>query len=468
MHDLVAALEPQMNCICQVSGATGLSASVMSDGKQAYAKHFGFRDLDAKEAPDGDTTYFIGSVTKGMVAALVGILVEEKRLSWSTRIASILPKLQDSGVRSDGIWFSRAGNILFPKYEGIRTWMAHPIVRDFRSDFLYNNYAYDIVGRVIEKIECKNLQETFKVRLWEPLGMHRTYMEDIAGDANAANAYYALEDASSYQVSIPTISHQTIMGAAGAIRSCTNDMAKYYSNFMHAVNHQFHKKTKSSKLTIQTAHPILRPRNQLDLISMHEQSYALGWGRAQLPCPLGTLSYNYLLIPSMPIIGKGDPGQLILYHGGSIQGFNTAVYLLPETEMAIIAMQNSSGLGDATENIDFQQLAIMAAKAAPKLAENIEAELEKRRKNGTKPLDIKAYTGCYWNALCNFHIDVRVHGGRLYMNFQGIENETYELRHYHHHSWTWNVSHNETSKQGRFPTRLWISYIIEFDCGEKE
>ncbi|KAI7769632.1 hypothetical protein LZL87_003122 [Fusarium oxysporum] len=407
MHDLVAGLEPQMNCICQVSGATGLSASVMSDEKQAYAKHFGFRDLDAKEAPDGDTTYFIGSVTKGMVAALVGILMEEKRLSWSTRIASILPKLQDS-------FQGRGSQVTI-------------------ADLLPH------LGRVIEKIECKSLQETFKVRLWEPLGMHRTYMEDIAGDANAANAYYAMEDASSYQVSIPTISHQTIMGAAGAIRSCTNDMAKYYSNFMHAVNHQFHKKTKSSKLTIQTAHPILRPRNQLDLISMHEQSYALGWGRAQLPCPLGTLSYNYLLIPSMPIIGKGDPGQLILYHGGSIQGFNTAVYLLPETEMAIIAMQNSSGLGDAcdwipqmiiqklmgsTENIDFQQLAIMAAKAAPKLAENIEAELEKRRKNGTKPLDIKAYTGCYWNALCNFHIDVRVHGGRLYMNFQGIENET--------------------------------------------
>ncbi|KAF9770016.1 hypothetical protein IL306_012483, partial [Fusarium sp. DS 682] len=49
-----------------------------------------------------------------------------------------------------------------------------------------------------------------------------------------------------------------------------------------------------------------------------------------------------------------------------------------------------------------------------------------------------------------------------------IENETYELRHYHHHSWTWNVSHNETAKQGRFPTRPWMSYLIEFDCGETD
>ena len=75
--------------------------------------------------------------------------------------------------------------------------------------------------------------------------MHRTSMEDLAGNANAAKAYYALEDASSYEVPIPTISHKTIMGAGGAIRSCTNDLAIYYSSFMKAVNHQFNNKGRS-------------------------------------------------------------------------------------------------------------------------------------------------------------------------------------------------------------------------------
>lgn len=503
IHEAVASLEPQMDYICKVSGATGLSLSVVSGGKEEYAKHYGFRDVAGQYAPDGDTTYFIGSVTKGMVAALVGMLVEERKLRWSTRVASILPELQDSfegrgsqitiadllshstGVaRSDAIWISRAGNILLPKSECIRTWAAQPVVRDFRTEFLYNNYAYDVVGRIIEMVEQKSLEDVFKERVWEPLGMHRTSMKDLAGDAKAAKAYYALEDASSYEVPIPTISHETIMGAGGAIRSCTNDLAKYYSSLMHAVNHQFNNKTTSTPNSpFKQLTTILRPQNQLHVISLREQSYALGWGRAQLPCPLGTLSYNYLLIPSLPVIGKGAPSQLALYHGGSIQGFNTAVYLLPETETAIIAMQNSSGLGDAcdwipqmiihklsgsTESIDFLHLTTVAARAALSLPEKIEDELETRRERGTRHLDLEAYTGRYWNALHNFRIDVSVLDGRLYMTFQGIVNETYELKHYHHHSWTWNASHNETAKQGRYPTRPWISYIIEFDCGENK
>ncbi|CZR43676.1 uncharacterized protein FPRO_07407 [Fusarium proliferatum ET1] len=146
-------------------------------------------------------------------------------------------------------------------------------------------------------------------------------------------------------------------------------------------------------------------------------------------------------------------------------------------------MQNSSALGDAcdwipqmimhklsgsTERIDFLHFATVAARAALSLPAKIEDELEKTREKGTRHLNLETYAGHYWNTLYNFRIDVSVWNGRLYMTFQGTVNETYELRHYHHHSWTWNMSHDETAKQGRYPTRPWISYIVEFDCGENE
>lgn len=37
-----------------------------------------------------------------------------------------------------------------------------------------------------------------------------------------------------------------------------------------------------------------------------------------------------------------------------------------------------------------------------------------------------------------------------------------------HTTWTWNVSHDETAKLGRYLNRPWISYIIEFDCEENK
>ncbi|KAF5984280.1 beta-lactamase family [Fusarium coicis] len=321
VHDAVASLEPQMDYIYKVSGTTGLWLSVVSGRKEAYAKHFGFRGPETKEAPDGDTTYLIDSVTKGMVAVLLGTLVEEGKLGWSTRVASILPELQDSfdgrgseitiadllshqtGVaRSDALWISRAGNILLPKSESLRTWAAQPVFRDFRSDFLYNNYAYDVVGQSIEMVERKSLEGVFGERVWKPRGIPRTSMEDLAGNTNAEKAYYAQKDASSYEVPI----HPMTQNHHG-------------SGFMRAVNHQFnHKMASTPDSPFKQLTTILRPHNQLDLTSSREQSYSLGWGRVQLTCPLGTLTYNYLLIPSMPLIGQGESGQLTLYHGGSI------------------------------------------------------------------------------------------------------------------------------------------------------
>ncbi|EKJ75887.1 hypothetical protein FPSE_04067 [Fusarium pseudograminearum CS3096] len=502
--EILTGIESYFPIICDKSGAPGLSLSVTARGKDAYTKHFGFRDVDAQKVPDGSTTYFIGSLTKAMTSATVGILVEEGKLEWSTRIASVLPELEDAfdglgslftitdllshrtGVaRSDGLWLQRAGNILLDKSTGIQTWTAQPRVRHFRTEYLYSNYAYDMVGRAIEKIEGKSLGACFKEKLFDPLGMTRTSAYDLPSNNNAAKAYFTLKDGSPVEVPIPTISDQTLMAAAGSVRSCTDDLAKFYTNFMHAANHQTVNDTTSTPASpFKQLKHILHPHNHLGDAPISEQSYGLGWGRVVLPAVLGAFNYNKHLVHTMPEIGAGSPNRLTIYHGGSMQGFTCCVYLLPETETAIIALQNSTGLGDACDwisqmiinqlsgpgrkHMNFKRLAYMAARKGTKLADWINIHLKNRRGKGTKPLELKAYTGKYWNQLHNFHIDVSVDDdGDLLMTFQGMKDESYKLRHHHHDSFVWNLSHDETAKQGRFQTRPWVSYLIEFDCGDE-
>ncbi|KAK7419773.1 hypothetical protein QQX98_003145 [Neonectria punicea] len=286
----IAALEPQISHICNLGGAPGLSLSVVVRGDVAYSNHFGFRDVNTQQAPDGDTTYFIGSLTKAIFTALVGIFVEEGKLEWTTRIASIVTELEDafdgrgtqmtivdllshhSGVaRGDGLWLQRAGNILVPQSTGIQTWMSQPLVRDFRTDYLYNNFGYDMVGRAIEKLTGKSLGANFKGKLFEPLGMSRTSTQDMPSNDNAAKAYFALDDASPFEVPIPTISDQTLMAPAGCVRSCTNDLTKFYSNLLHAANDQSANKTTStSGSPFKQLLRILRPHNQLAMIPLRE------------------------------------------------------------------------------------------------------------------------------------------------------------------------------------------------------
>ncbi|QPC78178.1 hypothetical protein HYE68_008930 [Fusarium pseudograminearum] len=500
--EFLRGLESHFSNICRISGTPGLSLSVITLG-EVYTKHFGFRDVDAQKVPDGSTTYFIGSLTKAMTAAIAGILVEEGKLEWSTPIASILPELQDAfdgrgslititdllshrtGVaRGDGLWLQRAGNILLDKSTGIQTWTAQPLVRPFRAGYLYSNYAYDMVGRAIEKIEGKSLGACFEEKLFRPLGMTRTSTYDLPNNDNAAKAYFPLQDGSPFEVPIPTISDQTLMAAAGSVRSCTDDLARFYTNFMQATELQFvNDRTSTPGSPFKQLKHILHPHNQLGLAWISVKSYGLGWGRVLLPDTLGAFNYNKHLVPTMPQIGKGGPDNFTIYHGGSMQGFTSCVYLLPGTETAIIALQNSTGLCDACDwipqliihelsgpgrtDIDFEELATDAAKTGKELADRINDELEIRREKDTQPLELKAYTGRYWNQLRNFHIDVSVDNyGDLHMTFQGMKDESYKLRHFHHNLFAWNVSHDETAKQGRFQTRPWLSYLIEFQCGE--
>ncbi|KAM0297351.1 hypothetical protein ACHAPM_009884 [Fusarium culmorum] len=434
--EILTGLESHFSNICKISGTPGLSLSVITLGEEVYTKHFGFRDVDAQKVPDGSTTYFIGSLTKAMTAATAGILVEEGKLEWSTRIASILPELEGAfegrsslitiadllshrtGVaRGDGLWLQRAGNILLDKSTGVQTWMAQPLVRYFKTEYLYSNYAYDMVGRAIEKIQGKSLGACFKEKLFDPLGMTRTSANDLPNNDNAAKAYFPLQDGSPFEVPIPTISEQTLMAAAGSVRSCTDDLAKFYTNFMQAIDDQFVNNTTSTpRSPFKQLKHILHPHNQLGLAYISEKVNLTGLCDA---CDW---------IPQLIIHELSGPGRT---------------------------------------NIDFTELATEAAKTGTELADRINDELEKRREKDTQPLELKAYTDRYWNQLRNFHIDVSFDDdGDLHMTFQGMKDESYKLRHYHHNSFVWNVSHDETAKQGRFQTRPWVSYLIEFQCGE--
>ncbi|CAG1996769.1 unnamed protein product [Fusarium graminearum] len=342
-------LESHFSNICKTSGTSGLSLSVITLGEEVYTNYFGFRDVDAQKVPDGSTTYFIGSLTKAMTAATAGILVEEGKLEWSTRIASILPPS-----------LKRAGNILLDKSTGIQTWTAQPLVRCFRNGYLYSNYAYDMVGRAIEKIEGKSLGACFKKKLFDPLGMTRTSANDLPNNDNAAKAYFPLQDGSPFEVPIPTISEQTLMATAGSVRSCTNDLAKFYTNFMQAIDDdQFVKNTTSTPGSpFKQLKHIIHPHNQLGLAYISEKSYGLGWGQVLLPAALGAFNYNKHLVLTMPQIGEGEFDwipQLIIH------------------ELS----------GPGRTNIDFTELATEAAKTGTELADKINDELEKRREKDT-------------------------------------------------------------------------------------
>lgn len=77
---------------CRDMPDLGDSWRLAGSSPQIHVDNFGYRDVEAKKAPDQDTLYFVASLSKLFTAAGIGILVDEKKLEWNTPVSCILPE----------------------------------------------------------------------------------------------------------------------------------------------------------------------------------------------------------------------------------------------------------------------------------------------------------------------------------------------------------------------------------------
>ena len=74
--------------------AAGLAIAVVKDGQVVFAKGYGVRELGKPAPVDVQTLFAIGSTTKAMTAAAIGMLVDEGKLRWDDPVIQHLPGFQ--------------------------------------------------------------------------------------------------------------------------------------------------------------------------------------------------------------------------------------------------------------------------------------------------------------------------------------------------------------------------------------
>ncbi|MDQ7947996.1 MAG: serine hydrolase domain-containing protein, partial [Pedobacter sp.] len=81
----------------------GIAVAVIKDGKLIHAKGYGVRSIKTNQKVDENTLFGVASNTKAFTAAALGMLVDEKKLSWDTKVVEVIPefKMYDSWVTSE-------------------------------------------------------------------------------------------------------------------------------------------------------------------------------------------------------------------------------------------------------------------------------------------------------------------------------------------------------------------------------
>ncbi len=173
----------------------GVSIAIVQDGKVVRLKGYGFANVELSVPATENSVYQLASVTKMFTATAVMMLVEDGKLGLDDKITDRLSDLPPA-------WKVVTVGQLLSHTSGIKSYTS---VRDFhksaRKDYSqreildlvakeplefapgekwsYSNTGYFLLGMLIEKVSGKPYGEFLSERIFKPLGMTQTRVNDL-------------------------------------------------------------------------------------------------------------------------------------------------------------------------------------------------------------------------------------------------------------------------------------------------
>jgi serine-type D-Ala-D-Ala carboxypeptidase/endopeptidase len=210
------------------------------DGDNSEVVAFGM--LDDGKAPDGDTVYEIGSITKTFTATLLAQAVLAGRVTLDTPVAQLLPDfkipshggkeitLGQLGTQHSGL--PRLPSNLLPKdgadpyadYDAARlkAFLAgYELPRDPDASYEYSNLGFGLLGYALAQQEHTSWHALTRENILKPLGM--TMSGTALGDAMRAHLAAGHDSLGN---AVKNWDFDAMAGA-GAMRSTANDMLRY-------------------------------------------------------------------------------------------------------------------------------------------------------------------------------------------------------------------------------------------------
>lgn len=496
LKSALEALGPLLTQISNITGTPGISLGVLHHGKILHTASYGLQDVENRVAPNADTSFLLCSITKAITASMIGMMVDEGKLDFTTQLRQIFPEYHRDDAQAnitiedllshrtglapyDSLWLGSDNRIFLNRSDAIPTLSYVPSASPLRTRFVYDNIGYEVLGQVLEKLTGSSYLELLHERIIQPLHLNRTFFAQEPFDNNTAKSYAALGDGSYF--GIPPWGHgkDLLIGAAGAIRSSVSDLLVLYKALIEAANSQVTQtSTPGAENPFKQMPMLLQGKIGVPNQSLREYSYASGWIRAELPAILDLFA-DY----EPPILNNGSESRLMIYHQGYIPGNAGFVALFPETTTAVVLLGNSAGLTDAMKLLG--QIIVETVlgnevdaptyiEAAKTASENnvmwpnyVYQDLLDGKTHDPPKRSTSAYTGRYYNAIENFFIDINEVDGKLQVAYMGSDRDTFDLEPYQTDSFFWWIEYDETVKRARlsgFPKEY---FILSFGCPSK-
>jgi CubicO group peptidase (beta-lactamase class C family) len=347
----------------------GIAVAVVKDGKIVHAKGYGVRSLRTMKKVDENTMFGIASNSKAFTTAALGMLIDEGKLQWETRVTDIIPEfrlyspyvteeftVKDLITHRSGLGLGAGDLMIWPDANNFALKdIIHNLrylkpVSGFRTKYDYDNLLYIVAGEVVKRVSGISWEDFIEQRIMRPIGMTASAPSFLLlkDSSNVIDAHAPVNG----KVQVIGRDFTQVANAAGGIYSNVSEMSKWIimqmNNGKYDKGQLFSKNVHNEMWTPQTIIPV----GTAPPYNTHFASYGLGWFLSDVK------------------------GYKQCTHTGGLAGIVTQVTLFPELQLGIIVFtnqQSGAAFTAITNTIKDSYLDIPATDRVKQMKDRVDA-----------------------------------------------------------------------------------------------
>jgi len=401
-------IDSLVNLTMKVFNVPGIAVAVVKDDKVIHMKGYGVSSIATGKKTDENTLFAIASNSKAFTSAALGILIDEGKLTWNTKVIDIIPEfrlynayvtedfnIKDLLTHRSGMGLG-AGDLMmwpdsasFSRQDIINNLRYLKQTSSFRTKYDYDNLLYIIAGVVVERVSGTTWEEFIEERIMQPLGMTMSAasINRLKDKSNIIDAHVPVDGV----LQVVAKHGSDVHNPAGGIFSSVADMSKWaimqMNNGKYGKNLEkqiFSEEVHTEMWTPQTIIPV-RGRTTYNT---HFSGYGLGWG----------------LIDAN--------GYLQASHTGGLMGIVTQVTLIPELKLGIIVFTNQQegaaftaitntikdsyfGIKGTDRVKEYNERVQRNRAEAKEVTDKVWAKIDEQMKKGTTNMNPDRFAGTY-------------------------------------------------------------------------
>jgi beta-lactamase class C len=320
--------------VAERNAVAGLATAVVVNDKVVFEHTIGYADAASKLPVTPDTVFRLASLSKAFATAVTGLIVDDGRLSWDTRLVDVLPyfKLKDTQGAAHAtvadILGQRLGlprntydNMLegdTPYEELVRKLDEVDMTCGVGQCYGYQNVAFAMISDILFARTGDFFYRLVDKRIFYPLGMTTASYGRAALESSKRWARPHNASSRGWIPFEPNETYYRVAPAAG-VNASIRDMEKWLIAQMGGRQDVL----PAALLAVLHAPGINTP-GELHATPWRSRrltkaSYALGWR-----------VYEY-------------GGETLIFHAGAVAGYRTMIGFFPKYHAGVVTLWNSTG-----------------------------------------------------------------------------------------------------------------------------